>query len=684
MNIDQYGESEIANGNEGLLDITKTTGLKKRIQPMGKQEIITFKNEFIETIAGALLSSGFIKSLSEVFVKKQIEVGILDKSERVGAVMDLIEEIKQHNKNELVMLIKDHQTYIITQNGHSFFVANFIVTKRKIATNSKGIESQEWTVEFLDQNSQKVKIIEIPITVKDRSKPIYLQEKIGMKFSDVRISMDFDLFNKFISQVLNRDHVPIERYIVRNSYGLHELNKVPFVLYQSVVSTDYGVALKDAILSPEENQIRDVVYDGSLENCLYCFPKGESHVLAKQLEILLNSYPKMITKSKALSILGWFLAATIKKQISDTLKECYLPILNLYSKPGVGKSVTVTALARALGYAGPRDNNSDDANGGATGKEYLFGLTTIPTIRELLASHNNMPVIIGEFRSDQKHSSQFENLILGAFDGMGGAKMRSVNNEHKIHERPLIAPLVLMGNDRLVDDASQSRLLLIHLLEKDKDQTDNKAHMDNLLSLGEGYCGSAIYSWLVNNWGEVKEIILKGADLASKFTNGPHRLNAASTCVAIGLMLLRRIAMYYQLDVSMISDGEIQKTIDFIQKHVGENVNETLDRKFIYYVVERLQNNPKWFKVVRDEIILDTKWISDFHGYLYKHKASSVNLNAISTLLKKELPDIFTVQKRAMNGSNTQERLVAKIDVLVDKYDLEKDSFTFSDPLLML
>jgi hypothetical protein len=156
-------------------------------------------------------------------------------------------------------------------------------------------------------------------------------------------------------------------------------------------------------------------------------------------------------------VLGWLFSAPFKPLLWD-LNVRY-PLLNIFGTRGSGKTVTITrVLLPLLGVVDGRSYDSGTTN---------FVLLT------LLGATNALPVSLSEFRL---HSTpRLLRYLLLAYDSGRDARGRA---DQTTQEYPLTSPLIVDGEDALVDPALKERVLQVRLMPEtiDLGTPAEKAH----------------------------------------------------------------------------------------------------------------------------------------------------------------------------------------------------------------
>lgn len=168
-----------------------------------------------------------------------------------------------------------------------------------------------------------------------------------------------------------------------------------------------------------------------------------------------------------LAMVGWFFACAIKPLLWQS--RVSFPHLNVYGTKGSGKSTTISKLFMPL--LGVQDASSWTPN------------TTSFVLKSIFSTSNAVPVNFGEFRAATilQSKNDFLRTVLMAYDKGQDARGRA-DLTTEVFE--LLAPVVLDGEDALMDTAAQERSIYVHLSPQNiKKGSDSYEAMMRLIGL---------------------------------------------------------------------------------------------------------------------------------------------------------------------------------------------------------
>ncbi|MNY85809.1 hypothetical protein D3C78_20090 [compost metagenome] len=475
-------------------------------------------------------------------------------------------------------------------------LANFCVTQRKILHGTSGSQNVLWTIKYFNPVEETLVETDIVMSGTHLARSIDLQVKIAERFIDARIDKThFERLLEFVNDPLN---VPLTNVISQSRYGFHIHHKKPYLLHAKRVETAYGDKIESQILG--DPLPHEVIYAGSGPDGLYELHHNET----SHLNDMYTHFTGMTNPTKANAILGWAIASMIKDQISSRVVECRLPILFVYGNREVGKSVLITSLMRTLGWAGLQGN----------GEEIGLRGTSVAQMRDILCSYDSMPVIFGEFRISNTNTEALTKDILLLYDGMSSTKKGAKEQgRYESVSQSYTAPLVILGNDLIQDEAAKSRLLVMHMETTDRAGEQCGNHMNEMRRLPAGSVGYEIYSWLLNNWNTLGDIIDEGAEFVDNL-NLPLQSRAKSTaiCVTIGLKLLEKMGV-------SIHETTIKECLEWLANDLVSRRSETMAARFINYLADNHDSGRA--RVINriessNTMLFDKDWISKFRSSL--------------------------------------------------------------------
>ena len=210
------------------------------------------------------------------------------------------------------------------------------------------------------------------------------------------------------------------------------------------VSTECTIS-KDGVLALYEAPI--VFHETGREHPKVLYRETDDPAIQSKLENLANWLPQINKPECIWPMIGWFFAAPLKPVFSEF--QVRFPHLELYGTRGSGK--TSTLLKVFLRLSSCDDPRSHDCK------------TTAFVLLALLSSTNAIPISMSEFRQStltDRDYAHIKRALLLTYDTGHDARGRP---DQTTRDYPLTAPIVLDGEDVIVDAAIQERTIFINL-----------------------------------------------------------------------------------------------------------------------------------------------------------------------------------------------------------------------------
>ncbi|MNY85876.1 hypothetical protein D3C78_20760 [compost metagenome] len=633
----------------------------------------------VETIFKTYMASGDIKEDAVAGIISQAEDEVSQKRLIDSYLLTIAakdrREVSKRLKTKIIeiMLLKNGSSKVFANNEGiwlrrydkpmSIRLANFRIKERKILNTVSGDQSVTWVIIYRDPIDDTDREAEVSLNSGHLSRARDLQMRIGEKFIGARLGTQSDTLELLLEYVDDRQNVPVTNVISRPNYGFHIHHDIPYLLHARREETKFGEKIVDKLLLPDnESILGEIVYDGSAPAGLYSIPEHIEE--GNWIDTLVTHYTQMTNPIKARTILGWAFSSIIKDRIAARITECHLPILFVYGNREVGKSVLVTSLARAVGWTGIQGN----------GEEIGLRGTSVAQIRDILGSYTNMPVVLGEFRLNNPNTEALTQFILGLYDGMSVTKKGRAKEQGKFESvsQSLDAPLIILGNDLIQDEAARSRLLIMHMEATDRQGQDTREHMEAVRNIPAGYVGHEIYTWILNNWDKVDTVIDEAYDLVEYLRPQVESRSFASiVCVAAGLKLI-------QPHNSIINDDAIKETAEWLAGSLKERRSDTMASKFVNFVAD----NHHWFrddyanKIATKDLIAvgQSVWIR-FRANLEKEGVSNVpDVQVIKDAVASEGRGIKLNQQIWHSGRNNK-MVILNVQEMEKEYNIPVDTW---------
>lgn len=308
-------------------------------------------------------------------------------------------------------------------------------------------------------------------------------------------------------------------------------------------------------------------------------PAFLSHPL---LEAQAVDVPRLLTRVLAINVpcvtyplLGWFTACAYKHVLHGA--GVRFPILNVFGTRGSGKTTTIHLLSRMFG-------NTDPVSYDAT--------TTRFVTLSLMGSINaGPPVSFSEFRS--AHGTGILRFILLSYDVGRDARGHA---DQTTTTYPLLAPIVVDGEDMVADPAAKERIVAVNM--HPEDLTDERRSV--LLSLSNEEVSSFAIPYLQRVLcTEVPQCLDRARQrVTSAFPERiPDRIRNNLSIVAFGLEVLEVPWERAHLEASLLNiyNARMARTEAMVDEFVTAVVNACEQRKSDFFWHSDTKAGILWF-----------------------------------------------------------------------------------------
>jgi hypothetical protein len=241
--------------------------------------------------------------------------------------------------------------------------------------------------------------------------------------------------------------------------------------------------------------------------------------------ILINNKKKMLT------MLGWFLASTLKPYLAK--HDIQLGILNVYGSKESGKTSSTLMFLRFFGYM--------LARGISTSKTF--------TVMKKLSMYNSQPVWYDEYRESKREAPQIKELIRSTYDGAVEYRGQGdLSSEAFV----LVAPFIISGEDRPDDPATNDRLCPVNLKPHEKQE---QPYLELERMQGKEYFILGYIQWLLEKWDRLDALRVQAQEEVQKLRAFESiRAEKTGVCVLFGLLIGLELQQHLGIEPSYAFD----------------------------------------------------------------------------------------------------------------------------------
>lgn len=276
----------------------------------------------------------------------------------------------------------------------------------------------------------------------------FLVKKGFIKFIGSR--EEFNLFHEFL---INKQKYPT----LREAYSWGEWREHVFLFENGI----YDVTEKQFFEADEQRRIR---YNGLYVVC----PADREQLRAPRLSLAKEDTQQFLAEKFSLwqsfngainvqSTIGYAIACVFSAEIIDDTGS--FPILFNYGERGTGKSSSMDWFMALFGY--PQGN-----------RQSISKQNTLVAMKRMMTLPHSFPYFLDDFRSHQTNNQapDLTSSILNWYHRIG-TSMGEYSNDRRTSETPMKACVVMTGNDKPIDEAALSRMIILNynkFLEKEK------------------------------------------------------------------------------------------------------------------------------------------------------------------------------------------------------------------------
>jgi hypothetical protein len=399
---------------------------------------------------------------------------------------------------------REYKTYFLDSKNNEVEFANFIIKLKGRIIKEDG--STAWLAEiYLDGN-------EFPVPI-EISTDKHSQWQKFLTVPNVPVGATVKV-TKMWPEYIGWLQTTCPAYIVKEStyYGWLNVNtEKPILLMPGDPHDGYvWTGKEDTALAPRILQ-QDILFD-------------EAQAYLKKF---IECYATYHEPTFIWPALGWF-ASCVAKQLIYQHYEGF-PILVIQGLSQSGKSHLIEhVLSRHYGCQGPHD----------------FATTSIVAIRTWLSSNNICPMIIDEFRhyegSKEPKANEMIHMIRALHDRFQSSRGTANSSSGGLNKSIFQTPLCLTGEHGFTDSASLSRTITIpinrnwineyRLLPDEERKILDERRMWLHDSKHQGWLGSILLKWVVENYATTEDLIKQAKDIA--FDTCPTKEGRKCKCCA--------------------------------------------------------------------------------------------------------------------------------------------------------
>lgn len=252
---------------------------------------------------------------------------------------------------------------------------------------------------------------------------------------------EFDRFHEFL---INKQKYPT----VRDAYSWGEWRDGVFLFKNGI----YDVTKNQFFEADQEQRIQ---YG---ENYVLC-PSGQEQIRPPQLSVNQNDSDAFLAEKFSLwtsfngeinvkTTIGYALACVFSAEIID--RNNGFPLLFKYGERGTGKSSSMDWFMALFGY--PQGN-----------RQSISKQNTLVALKRMMTLPRSFPYFLDDYRSHQNNSQapDLTSSILNWYHRIG-TSMGEYSNDRRTVETPMKACVVMTGNDKPVDEAALSRMIVLN------------------------------------------------------------------------------------------------------------------------------------------------------------------------------------------------------------------------------
>ncbi|NLV09321.1 hypothetical protein GOC74_05170 [Halomicrobium mukohataei] len=289
---------------------------------------------------------------------------------------------------------------------------------------------------------------------------------------------------------------------------------------------------------------------------------------------------------ETLPLIGYIYSSFFKTQIIEKGgAESAFPVLSIIGPAGVGKSKAMEGLYMGIGMSR---------------SAYGIGSSTAPSIRDDIASTQNVPVWFDEYiptRYDQSKVDQFKQFVKKSVDH------KTVQTSSKTHDTkiyPMTAPVIISGEQFISGDSDQRRLIQVEYTE----QAIQPEYFDNYESImgndiDNKEHAKAMYPFLMqeyedgflSRWSRCKLEVENWVD-----EQGIEDIQALErvglVAIKFGVELFRELGLEVGVDEDELpTDDDIERAWEHVSKHMGSTNRSTYLDEFVSLIGEAIKAN---------------------------------------------------------------------------------------------
>ena len=383
---------------------------------------------------------------------------------------------------------------------------------------------------------------------------------------------------------------------------------------------------------------------------------------------------------------GWWMASMFAPQFRKHLtpSKTQFPILELYGIHGSGKNTVMSVVQRLT-----------------TGTERTYSARANAFVKMLPAtSQNAFPLVYDEYKPHQMSKYQLDDFHSFLREAYNMDIQARGSRNLKLHEYPLLAPIVVLGEAPFTEGAVVERSVMVHM---DKRYTKDEKYREALRKFSElplEQFSNGLIRWLVSqHWfqeNDVVESAIAGAEREIELSEAEvrekgqaellPRPKVALTTVQAGLILWQVFGS--MLGFSIPEFPTVSNLREMLLDGANGGEKETLsDLDKLMHDTVAMLTNPRYSpevdrRVEDDEIrLVMSHWFNALHKYNRDRgkEGDTLDGSVIRDLLRQEIENpegyVLALGKNARTSKGSPRCVIFSASALLKKLGLEAELF---------
>lgn len=312
-----------------------------------------------------------------------------------------------------------------------------------------------------------------------------------------------------------------------------------------------------------------------------------------EVQRILELLPQTRTTERGLPVIAYYYASLFAPVIRDV--DGALSTLSVTGESGAGKSTVLRILSQAFGM---------DAT------SYELDSTAFSLIKQLSAT-NNVPIWYDEYKLNEYQDYEIQRFEQKVKKSTNGLTATRGNQDQTETQYPLVAPVVISGEQRIQNPAVNRRAVLTQLVSKPT--TRGTEYHDAFHDLRD-YDLSNHAKFVIE---QVIDIVNSDEDIAEIWEQSKEHVLDVVDGSELGDLELQAVAMVkfgaivYQTlcgrseAYSVINDADIDRAIQYVAEQKGADNRKSHVDEFVEQVV----------RCIDDGTLESTQWAADEGDY---------------------------------------------------------------------